>query len=89
MSWAAGGIRRGCDRLGKAPEGLVIWLSGTNGTETRCYFKNKAEKLLKTRNRHPKTNRNKPKNKAEKLLKTRSCGKNKAKNKAGHVVENR
>jgi hypothetical protein len=52
-------------------------------------LKNKAEKLLITKVWPPKTKPNKPKNKAEKLLKTRSCGKNKAKNKAGHVVENK
>jgi hypothetical protein len=52
-------------------------------------LKNKAEKLLITKDRAPKTNRNKPENKAEKLLKTRSCGKNKAKNKPGHIVENK
>jgi hypothetical protein len=45
--------------------------------------------LLKTRDRVSKTNPNKPKNKAEQLLKTRSCGKDKAKNKPGHVVENK
>ncbi|MCL5671136.1 MAG: hypothetical protein M1423_07570, partial [Acidobacteria bacterium] len=50
---------------------------------------NKAEKLLKTKDRPLKTNRNKPKNKAEKLLKTRTCGKNKAKNKATDLVENK
>jgi hypothetical protein len=53
------------------------------------FLKNKAEKLLITNNRASKTNPNKPKNKAGKLLKTRSCGKNKAKNKAGHAVENK
>jgi len=57
------------------------------GQKTR-FLKNEPEKLLKTKDRHQKTNRNKPENKAEKLLKTRSCGKNKAKNKPGHVVEN-
>jgi hypothetical protein len=53
------------------------------------FLKNKAEKLLITKDRVQKTNRNKPKNKAEKLLKIRSCGKNKAKNKPGHIVENK
>jgi hypothetical protein len=42
-------------------------------------LKNKAEKLLKTKDRPPKTNPNKPKNKAEKLLKTRTSVKNKPK----------
>ena len=53
------------------------------------FLKNKAEKLLKIQDRLPKTNRNKPENKAEKLLKMRSCGKNKAKNKATDVVDNK
>jgi hypothetical protein len=44
---------------------------------------------LKTQDRCQKTNPNKPENEAEKLLKTRSCGKNEAKNEAGHVVENK
>jgi hypothetical protein len=35
--------------------------------------------LLKTKDRHTKTNLNEPKNEAEKLLKTRSCGKNEPK----------
>jgi hypothetical protein len=53
------------------------------------FFKNEPEKLLKIKDRDQKTNPNKPKNKAEKLLKTRNCGKNEAKNEAGHVVENK
>jgi hypothetical protein len=53
------------------------------------FFKNKAEKLLKIKVWPLKTKRNKPENKAGKLLKTRSCGKNKAKNKATDVVENK
>ncbi|MGA8183830.1 MAG: hypothetical protein WB819_09315 [Terriglobia bacterium] len=59
------------------------------GTKKIGILKNKAEKLLKTNDRPPKTKLNKPENKAEKLLKTRSCGKNKAKNKATDVVENK
>jgi hypothetical protein len=53
------------------------------------FLKNKPEKLLKIKDQFQKTNPNKPKNEAEKLLKTSSCGKNEAKNKAGHVVENK
>jgi hypothetical protein len=53
------------------------------------FLKNKAEKLLITKDRAPKTNRNKPKNKAEKLLKTRSCGKNKPENEPTDVLENK
>jgi len=54
---------------------------GTNGTKKDVILKNKAEKLLKPKDRTLKTKLNKAKNKAEKLLKTRSCGKNKAKTK--------
>jgi hypothetical protein len=52
------------------------------------FFKNEPEKLLITKDRPSKTNRNEPKNEAEKLLKTGSCGKNEPKNEPGHVVEN-
>ena len=41
-----------------------------------------------TQDRVQKMNRNEPENEAGKLLKMRSCGKNKAKNKPGHLVEN-
>jgi hypothetical protein len=68
--------------------GPFFTVSGAKKQKRIPFLKNKPEKLLITKNRAPKTNRNKPKNKAEKLLKTRSCGKNKAKNKPGHVVEN-
>jgi hypothetical protein len=54
-----------------------------------CQIYNPPEKLLITKVWTQKTNRNKPENKAEKLLKIRTCGKNKAKNKPGHVVENK
>src|SRR5574337_69891 len=40
-------------------------------------FKNKAEKLLKTKGKTTLRAGNKPESKAEKLLKTRTCGKNK------------
>src|SRR5690348_11546439 len=43
------------------------------------FLKNEPEKLLKTKDRGPKTNRNEPESEAEKLLKTRSCGKNEPK----------
>jgi hypothetical protein len=43
------------------------------------FLKNEPEKLLKTKDRDPKTNRNEPKNEAEKLLKTLGCGKNEPK----------
>jgi hypothetical protein len=76
-------------RAARGRKRLVVWLFGTNGTKKDVILKNKAEKLLITKIQLPKTNRNKPENKAEKLLKTRSCGKNKAKNKPGHVVGNK
>jgi hypothetical protein len=47
--------------------------------EKDVILKNEPEKLLKTKDRHLKTNRNEPENEAEKLLKTGSCGKNEAK----------
>jgi hypothetical protein len=53
------------------------------------FFKNEPEKLLKTQDRAPKTNRNEPKNEAEKLLKIRSCGKNEPENEPTDVVENK
>ncbi|HET9176791.1 MAG TPA: hypothetical protein VFQ24_00360 [Terriglobia bacterium] len=67
--------------------GVKIWDKKTR------FFKNKAEKLLKTHRNGKKTNLNKPENKAENLLKTGSCGKkqteNKPENKAGHVIQNK
>jgi hypothetical protein len=51
-------------------------------------LKNEAEKLLKKKNRPPKTDPNEPKNEAEKLLKICTCGKNEPKNEPGHIVEN-
>jgi hypothetical protein len=65
--------------------GFFALVFGDEKNKRIPFLKNKAEKLLKTKGRGLKTNRNKPKNKAEKLLKVRSCGKNKA----GHVVENK
>jgi hypothetical protein len=70
-------------------ERLAFWLFGTFGTKKDVILKNEPEKLLKIQAWPSKTNRNEPENEAEKLLKTRSCGKNKAKNKATDVVENK
>jgi len=58
------------------------------GQKKMLFLKNKPERLLKTKDRFQKTNRNKPENKAGKLLKTRSCGNNKAKNKAEYLADN-
>jgi hypothetical protein len=57
--------------------------------QNNYFLKNEPEKLLKIKIRPSKTNPNEPKNEPEKLLKTRSCGKNEAKNEAGHVVESK
>jgi hypothetical protein len=57
--------------------------------QKRCYFKKQSGEAAENKATRQKTKLNKPKNKAEKLLKTRSCGKNKAKNKATDVVENK
>jgi hypothetical protein len=43
----------------------------------RSFCKNEPEKLLKTKDRHPKMGQNEAKNEAENLLKTNACGKNK------------
>jgi hypothetical protein len=56
--------------------------------QKRCYFEKQTQGVIENKESGLKTNPNKPKNKARKLLKIRSCGKNKAKNKAGHIVEN-
>jgi hypothetical protein len=57
--------------------------------QKRCYFKKQTGEVVENKGSGEKTNRNKPENKAGKLLKTITCGKNKAKNKAGHVVDNK
>jgi hypothetical protein len=51
------------------------------------FFKNEPRRLLKTKDRAPKTKLNEPENEAGKLSKTRSCGKNEPKNEPGHVVD--
>jgi len=76
-------------RAGGRPTTAVFGTNETNGTKRIPFFKNEPEKLLKTQDRLPKTNRNEPKNEAEKLLKTLSCGKNEAKNEPNDVVENK
>ena len=43
---------------------------GQMGQKKMLFFENEPEKLLKTKDRVSKTNRNEPKNEAEKLLKT-------------------
>jgi hypothetical protein len=53
------------------------------------FLRNEPERLLKTKDRLPKTNRNELKNEAEKLLKIRSCGKNEPENEPTDVVENK
>jgi hypothetical protein len=57
-------------------------------TKKNTFFKKQTGEVIENKGSAGKTKRNKPKNKAEKLLKIRSCGKNKAKNKAGHIVDN-
>jgi hypothetical protein len=55
----------------------------------RCYFKKRTREVIDNKGSGQKTNPNEPKNEAEKLLKKGACGKNKPKNKPGHVVENK
>jgi hypothetical protein len=52
-------------------------------------FKKRTREVIDNKGSGQKTNPNEPKNEAEKLLKTSTCGKNKPKNKPGHVVENK
>jgi hypothetical protein len=47
-------------------EWLAIWLFGKIETKKDVILRNEPERLLKTKDRLPKTNRNEPKNEAEK-----------------------
>jgi hypothetical protein len=53
-------------RAARGRKRLVVWLFETNGTKKDVIFKNEPERLLKTKDRAAKTNRNEPKNEAEK-----------------------